>query len=79
MFLRASGNMVFVLDLRRFQVSQILEYKSALSAGRFYKWSKQDRMLNIKVDTTCPSGYMDQHYYLKYSLFIAGSFSLEKI
>ena len=71
--------MVFVIYLRRFQVSQILEYKSALSAGGFYKWSKQDRMLNIKVYTTCPSGFIDQHHYLKYDLFIAESFSLEKI
>ena len=91
MFLRASDNMVLVIDLRRFEVSQILEYASVLSAGRFFKWSKQDRMLNIKVDATCPTTYPDQRFHLKYGLFngitlkslalnvVAGSFSLEKI
>ena len=91
MFLRTSENMVLVIDLRRFQVSQILEYTLVLSVGRFFKWSKQDRMLNVKVDATCPAGYIDQRFYLKYGLFngmtlkslalniVAASFSLENI
>ena len=54
--------MVFVIDLRRFQVSQTLEHESDVSDFWFYKWSKQDRMLNIEVFTTFPSVYQDKHY-----------------
>ena len=91
MFLIASENMVFVIDLRRIHVSQIFEYASPFSAGKFFKWSKQDGMLNIKVNTQCPIGYPCQRFYMKYVLYngltlkglalniVAEFFSLEKI
>lgn len=91
MFLRASGNMAIVIDLRRFQVSQILEYVSPVSDVMFFKWSKQDRMINMKVEAKCPTSNTYQPCYLRYSVFngmtlknlalniVAESFSLEKI
>ena len=38
LFLRASENIVFVIDLRRFKVSQILEDALPLSADGVLKW-----------------------------------------
>ena len=83
--------MAIVIDLRRFQVSQILEYVSPVSDVMFFKWSKQDRMINMKVEAKCPTSNTYQPCYLRYSVFngmtlknlalniVAESFSLEKI
>ena len=64
-FLNTSSNSILVIDVKTFQVSQVLEYTLPYSPGGIFKWSKQDRMLNI----VCTSSYPDQRWYLKYALY----------
>ena len=54
MFLIASGNMVFVIDLRRIQVRQILEY-----ASQFY--SRQGILVKIQDMEDSDISTMDQY------------------
>ena len=87
MFLIASSSSILVLDMRTFQVSQVLEYTLPYSPGGFIKWSKQDRMLNVVCSDSSP----DQRWYLKYALYrgqtlkelvlnvVVENFSIEKI
>ena len=51
MFLTTYVKSVFVIDLRIGQVTQILEYPSCfcLHYDTYFRWSKYDRMLNIKL------------------------------
>ena len=65
MFLNTSSNSILVFDMRTFQVSQVLEYTLPYSPGGIFKWSKQDRMLNV----VCGSSYLDQRWYLNYALY----------
>ena len=87
MFLITSSNSILVFDVKTFQVSQVLEYTLPYSPGGIFKWSKQDRMLNV----VCSSSHPDQHWYLKYALYggqtlkqlalnaVVEVFSIEKI
>ena len=65
MFLITSLKSIFVLDIITFQVSQVLEYTLPYSPGGNFKWSKQDRMLNV----VCSDSNPHQHWYLKYALY----------
>ena len=76
-----------MLDFRTFEVVQVLEYKLPYSPGGVFKWSKDDKMLNV----VCHDDHPDQRQYLKYTLCrrqtlkalalnaVAESFSTEKI
>ena len=64
-FLITSSNSILVFDIRTFQVSQVLEYTLSYSPGGIFKWSKQDRML----DVVCFSSHPDQRWYLKHALY----------
>ena len=87
MFLITSSNSILVFDVKTFQVSQVLEYTLPYSPGGIFKWSKQDRMLNV----VCVSSHPDQRWYLKYALYggqtlkqlalnaVVEVFSIEKI
>ena len=87
MFLITSSNSILVFDVKTFQVSQVLEYTLPYSPGGIFKWSKQDRMLNV----VCGSSHPDQRWYLKYALYggqtlkqlalnaVVEVFSIEKI
>ena len=69
MFVRASATIAFVINMRTFQVSQILEYRSSFSAGMCFKWSEQNRMLNIKVNLEYQISRPNQYFYLKHVLY----------
>ena len=60
MFVRASANIAFVINLRTFQVSEILDYRSSFLTGMCFKWSEQNRMLNIKVNLEYQIGRPNQ-------------------
>ena len=87
MFLMTRTNSFLVLDMRTFQLSQILLYTLPITPGVFLKWSKQDRMINI----VCSDYRSGQHLYLKYALYrgqtlkelalnaVVEEFSIEKI
>ena len=87
MFLITSSNSILVLDMRTFQVSQVLEYTLPYSPGGIFKWSKQDRMLNVVCSNSSPG----HCWYLKYAIYggqtlkelvtnvVAENFSVEKI
>ena len=93
MFVETSENSIFVIDLRTYQVSQILEYPSCfyLPHKKCFKWSKHDRMLNIMARVKYEYIYHNRWFNLKYGIFngmtlkmlalnaTVGSFSLEKI
>ena len=65
MFLITSSNSILVFDMRTFQVSQVLEYTLPYSPVGIFKWSKQDRMLNV----VCSGIHADQPCCLKYALY----------
>ena len=87
MFLITSAYSILVLDLRTFEVGQVLEYKLPYSPRGVFKWSKDDKMLNA----VCHNDHPDQRQYLKYALYrgqtlkeltlnaVAENFSTEKI
>ena len=65
MFLMTRKKSFLVLDMRTFQLSQILMYTLPITTGLLLEWSKQDRMINI----VCSDYHSDQHMYLKYALY----------
>ena len=73
MFLSTSSKSIRVFDIRTFQVSQVLEYTLPYSPGGIFKWSKQDRMLNV----VCFSSHPDQRWYLKCALY--GGWTLKEL
>ena len=87
MFMMTWPNFFLVLDMRTFQVSQVLLYTLLISPGVFLKWSKQDRVINV----LCSDYHSDQRLNLKYALYwgqafkelalnaVFGNFSIEKI
>ena len=87
MFLITSAYSILVLDLRTFEVGEVLEYKLPYSPCGVFKWSKDDKMLNA----VCHDDHPDQRQYLKYALYrgqtlkeltlnaVAENFSTEKI
>ena len=87
MFPMTCSNSFLVLDMRTFQVIQVLLSTLPISPVDCLMWSKQDRMINI----ICSDYHSDQHLYLKYALYrgqtlknialhaIVEDFSIEKI
>ena len=87
MILMTCSNSFLVLDMRTFQVIQVLLSTLLISPVDCLKWSKQDRMINI----ICSDYHSDQHLYLKYALYrgqtlknlalnaVVEDFSIEKI
>ena len=87
MFLMTCSNSFLVLDMRTFQVIQVLLSTLPISPVDCLKWSKEDRVINI----ICSDYHSDQHLYLKYALYrgqtlknialhaIVEDFSIEKI
>ena len=65
MFLMTRSNSFLVLDMRTFQVSQVLLSTLPISPGACLKRSKQNRMINIIYSNY----HSDQHLYLKYALY----------
>ena len=65
MFLMTWSNLILVFDMRTLQVSQVLENTLPDSTGGIFKWSEQDRMLNV----VCSSSHPDQYWYLQYALY----------
>ena len=87
MFLITSAYSILVLDLRTFEINQVLEYTLPYSLRGVFRWSKDDKMLNA----VCHDDHPDQRQYLKFALYrgqtlkelalvaVAEYFSVEKI
>lgn len=87
MFLITSAYSILVLDLRTFEINQVLEYTLPYSLRGVFRWSKDDKMLNA----VCHDDHPDQRQYLKFALYrgqtlkelalvaVAEYFSIEKI
>ena len=65
MFLIISSNSILVLDMETFEVNQALEYTLPYLPDGIFKWSKQDRMVNV----VCSRGHPDQRWYLIFALY----------
>ena len=65
MFLITSSNSILVLDMETFEVNQALEYTLPYLPDGIFKWSKQDRMVNV----VCSRGHPDQRWYLTFALY----------
>ena len=66
MFLKTMSSSILVFDMGTFEVTQVLECTMPYSPIDIFKWSKQDKMLNVVCMNCC---YPHQICYLKHALY----------